>query len=140
MPETGDGRSEVSPLLIVSAPVELKVELPVTATDPETLTVPLSVGEAAKTLLPVPVLVTLTTFLLESSAKAVDAVRPDRVVVPETARLTKEPEPPDPPTLVKSVPFHATITDSPLAIVTPVVGPTPRNTIDCVPPDALITV
>jgi len=40
-----------------------------------------SVGLVAKTLLPVPVLVTLTTFLLASSAKAVEAVRPDRVVV-----------------------------------------------------------
>jgi len=40
-----------------------------------------SVGDVAKTLLPVPVLVTLTMFLLASSAKAVEAVRPDRVVV-----------------------------------------------------------
>ena len=42
-----------------------------------------SVGEVARTLLPVPVLVTLTTFLLASRAKAVEAVRPDSVVVPE---------------------------------------------------------
>jgi hypothetical protein len=45
------------------------------------------VGLVARTLLPVPVLVTLTTFLLASSAKAVEAVRPDRVVVPVTVRL-----------------------------------------------------
>lgn len=40
-----------------------------------------SVGDVAKTLLPVPVLVTLTMFLLASSARAVEAVRPDRVAV-----------------------------------------------------------
>ena len=57
-------------------------------------TVPVRVGEADRTLLPVPVLVTLTTFLLASSAKAVEAVRPDRVVVPLTVRLVKVPEPP----------------------------------------------
>jgi len=43
------------------------------------------VGEVARTLLPVPVLVTLTAFLLASKAKAVEAVRPDKVVVPEAA-------------------------------------------------------
>jgi hypothetical protein len=47
-----------------------------------------SVGEVAKTLSPVPVLFTLTTFLLASSARAVEAVRPDKVVVPETERFT----------------------------------------------------
>jgi hypothetical protein len=41
----------------------------------------ISVGDVAKTLLPVPVLVTLTMFLLTSSARAVEAVRPDRVAV-----------------------------------------------------------
>lgn len=40
-----------------------------------------SVGDVAKTLLPVPVLVTLTMFLLASSARAVEAVRPDKVAV-----------------------------------------------------------
>jgi hypothetical protein len=98
-----------------------------------------SVGLVARTLLPVPVLVTLTTFLLASSAKAVEAVRPDRVVVPLTDRLVKAPEPELLLTLIKSVPLHATTADSPLTIVTPVVGPTPRNTIDCVPPDSLMT-
>ena len=43
------------------------------------------VGEVARTLLPVPVLVTLTAFLLASRARAVEAVRPDRVAVPEAA-------------------------------------------------------
>jgi hypothetical protein len=43
------------------------------------------VGEVARTLLPVPVLVTLTAFLLASKAKAVEAIRPDKVVVPEAA-------------------------------------------------------
>ena len=41
------------------------------------------VGLLDKTLSPVPVLVTLTTCLLALSAKAVEAVRPDRVVVPD---------------------------------------------------------
>jgi hypothetical protein len=41
-----------------------------------------SVGEVAKTLLPVPVLVTLAMFLLASSARAVDAVKFVNVVVP----------------------------------------------------------
>jgi hypothetical protein len=41
------------------------------------------VGEVARTLLPVPVLVTLTTILLASSAKAVDAVKPV-IVIPGT--------------------------------------------------------
>ena len=39
-------------------------------------------GEADKTLLPVPVLVTLAMFLLASSERAVDAVRFVNVVVP----------------------------------------------------------
>jgi hypothetical protein len=99
-----------------------------------------NVGEVARTLLPVPVLVTLTTFLLASSAKAVEAVRLDRVVVPLTVTLVNEAEPPALLTLMKSVPFHATTADSPLTMVTPVVGPTPRNTMDCVPPEELITV
>ena len=50
-----------------------------------------SVGLVAKTFEPEPVLVTLTTFLLASKAKAVEAVRPDRVVVPEAARVVKAP-------------------------------------------------
>ena len=99
-----------------------------------------SVGLVARTLLPVPVLVTLTTFLLASSAKAVEAVRPDRVVVPLTVTLVNEAAPPVLLTLMKSVPFQATTADSPLTMVTPVVGPAPRNTMDCVPPEALITV
>jgi len=40
------------------------------------------VGLVARTLLPVPVLVTLTMFLLASSARAVDAVKFVNVVVP----------------------------------------------------------
>lgn len=40
------------------------------------------VGLVANTLLPVPVLVTLTRFLLASVATALDAVKPDKVVVP----------------------------------------------------------
>jgi hypothetical protein len=49
------------------------------------------VGEVASTLLPVPVLVTETTFLLASNAKAVEAVKPDRVVVPDADRVVNAP-------------------------------------------------
>ena len=56
-----------------------------------------SVGLVARTLLPVPVLVTLTTFLLASKAKAVEAVRPDSVVVPETVRSVTDAAPFVPP-------------------------------------------
>ena len=98
-----------------------------------------SVGLLAKTLLPVPVLVTLTTSLLALSAKAVDAVRPDRVVVPLTVRSVKKLPPPTLPILMKSVPLNAMMADSPLTMVTPVC-PTALNTMDCVPPEALITV
>jgi hypothetical protein len=41
-----------------------------------------NVGLVARTLLPVPVLVTLEMFLLASKANAVDAVKPVNVVVP----------------------------------------------------------
>ena len=99
-----------------------------------------SVGLVARTLLPVPVFVTLTTFLLASSAKAVEAVRPDRVVVPLTVTLVNEAAPPVLLTLMKSVPFHAQTADSPATIVTPVVGPTPTNLTEKPPVVALITV
>lgn len=98
-----------------------------------------SVGLLAKTLLPVPVLVTLTTSLLALSAKAVDAVRPDRVVVPLTVKSVKKLPPPTLPIFMKSVPLNAMMADSPLTIVMPVC-PTALNTMDCVPPEALITV
>ena len=49
------------------------------------------VGLVFKTLLPVPVLATLTTFLLASSAKAVEAVRPDSVVVLEVLSVVNAP-------------------------------------------------
>jgi hypothetical protein len=47
----------------------------------------ISVGLVASTLLPLPVFVTLTMFLLESSASAVLAVRAERLVVPFTVRF-----------------------------------------------------
>ena len=50
-----------------------------------------SVGEVARTLFPVPVLVTLTTFLLASRARAVEAVRPDSVVVPDALSVVNAP-------------------------------------------------
>jgi len=49
------------------------------------------VGEVASTLLPVPVLVTDTTFLLASSAKAVEAVKPDSVAVLDADRVVNAP-------------------------------------------------
>jgi hypothetical protein len=42
--------------------------------------------------------------------------------------------------LMKSDPFHAQTADSPFTIVTPVVGPTPRSTIDWVLELLLMTV
>jgi hypothetical protein len=102
------------PLLIVKAPVDVKLEseeavtlvnAPVFAVVAPTVPLMLieavpvrlvttpedgvpragvtKVGEVARTLLPVPVLVTLTTILLASSAKAVDAVKPV-IVIPGT--------------------------------------------------------
>jgi hypothetical protein len=53
--------------------------------------VPVSVGLADKTLLPVPVLVTDTTFLLASKANAVDAVKPDSVVVDDVESVVNAP-------------------------------------------------
>lgn len=50
-----------------------------------------SVGDVASTLLPVPVLVTLTTFLLASNANAVDAVSPDNVTVLDAATVVNAP-------------------------------------------------
>jgi hypothetical protein len=49
------------------------------------------VGEVASTLLPVPVLVTETTFLLASNAKAVEAVKPDSVAVLDADRVVNAP-------------------------------------------------
>jgi hypothetical protein len=49
------------------------------------------VGEVASTLLPVPVLVTETTFLLASNAKAVEAVKPDSVAVLDADRVVNTP-------------------------------------------------
>jgi hypothetical protein len=98
-----------------------------------------SVGEVARTLLPVPVLVTLTTFLLASNAKAVEAVRPDRVVAPLTVRLVNTPAPEMLAILIKSEPFQAQTAASPLMTVTPVVGPAPRNTMLWVLELALMT-
>lgn len=45
------------------------------------------VGEVARTLLPVPVFVTLTTCLLALRASAVEAVKPDSVVVDEAVSV-----------------------------------------------------
>jgi hypothetical protein len=51
------------------------------------------VGEVANTLLPVPVLVTETMFLLASNANAVEAVKPDSVVVLDADRVVNAPVP-----------------------------------------------
>jgi hypothetical protein len=99
-----------------------------------------NVGLLDNTLLPEPVLVTLTTFLLASKAKAVEAVKPDNVVVPLTVTLVNDAAPLVLLTLIKSDPFQATRADSPLIMVTPVVGPAPTNLILWVLELALITV
>jgi hypothetical protein len=49
------------------------------------------VGEVASTLLPEPVLVTETMFLLASNAKAVEAVKPDSVAVLDADRVVNAP-------------------------------------------------
>ncbi len=49
------------------------------------------VGDVARTLFPVPVLVTLTTFLLASKARAVEAVNPESVVVPDALSVVNAP-------------------------------------------------
>jgi hypothetical protein len=49
------------------------------------------VGLVANTLLPVPVLVTETMFLLASNAKAVEAVKPDSVAVLDADRVVNAP-------------------------------------------------
>jgi hypothetical protein len=51
------------------------------------------VGEVASTLLPEPVLVTETMFLLASNAKAVEAVKPDSVAVLDADRVVNAPVP-----------------------------------------------
>jgi hypothetical protein len=50
-----------------------------------------SVGLVANTFEPEPVLVTETTFLLASNAKAVEAVKPDRVVVLDADKVVNAP-------------------------------------------------
>jgi hypothetical protein len=104
------------------------------------LVVPVKVGDVDSTLLPVPVLATLITFLLASNARAVEAVKPDKVVVPDTTRFVAELDPPVLLTFIKSDPFHATWATSPATMVTPVVGPTPTILMDCVLLVLLITV
>ena len=64
-----------------------------------------SVGLVANTLLPDPVLVTDTTFLLASSASAVDAVRPEKVTVLDADSVVKLPSAP-PSTRCQTVPLN----------------------------------
>jgi hypothetical protein len=66
--------------------------------------VPVSVGLADKTLLPVPVFVTETTFLLASKANAVDAVSPDNVVVDDVESVVNAPVD---AVVAPTVPFNA---------------------------------
>ena len=81
------------------------------------------VGEVARTLSPVPVLVTLTTCLLALSAKAVEAVRPDKVDVPLTERSVKLPAAP-PSTRCQVVPLNVAQSPTPqLPIPSKVVVP-----------------
>ena len=147
IPDVAVGRSPVVPLLIVNAPVDVKLEseeavkvvnAPVFAVVAPTvplilmLAVPVrlvttpedgvpragvtKVGEVARTLLPVPVLVTLTTSLLASSAKAVEAVNPERLTVPLADKSTKLPEEP-PSTRCQIVPLKIAQSPTPQLVV-----------------------
>jgi hypothetical protein len=79
--------ASVEPLSSVNVPVVLLTVRPlreVAVAAPRTGVT--SVGEVARTLFPEPVFVTDTTSLLAFKARAVEAVRADRVLVPETVR------------------------------------------------------
>ena len=65
---------------------------------------------------------------------------PDKVTAPDTDKVVNTPAPDVLLILMKSEPFHAQTADSPFTMVTPVVGPTPRSTIDWVLELALMTV
>ena len=122
--------ASVEPLASDSVPVVLLTVRPLTevaVAAPRTGVT--SVGLVARTLFPEPVFVTDTTSLLAFKARAVEAVRPDSVVVPVTVTLVKLGDPPKVETFTKSEPFHATTAFSPARIVTPAVGPAPRNTM-----------
>jgi len=73
--------------VLMGSPVQL-VNVPLEGVPSAGVT---SVGDVAKTLLPVPVLVTLTTFLLASNAKAVEAVNPLWVMVPVVLSVVNAP-------------------------------------------------
>jgi hypothetical protein len=89
------------------------------------------VGLFARTTEPVPVPVIVPPRVKFPVLVTVPLrVRPLTVPVPPT---DVTPEITEVDTLTKSEPFHAQSAFSPATIVTPVVGPTPRRTIDCVP-------
>lgn len=84
--------SPVPPFVVAKVPVTpVESGNPVAFVSVSTEGVPkfgvVSVGDVANTLLPDPVFVTLATFLLASSASAVDAVSPERVSAPVTLAL-----------------------------------------------------
>jgi len=79
-----------------------------------------SVGEVARTLLPVPVLVTLTKFLLASSARAVEAVNPLWVVVPVVLSVVNAPAA---AVVAPTVPLSGP--ENPPAVMVPVTLPAP---------------
>jgi hypothetical protein len=64
---------------------------------------------------------------------------PENVAVPVAVSEVKDPAPEVLATLIKSEPFQAQTADSPLTMVTPVVGPTPRSTMLWVLELALMT-
>ena len=63
-----------------------------------------------------------------------------RMVLPVTVKSWVVNDPPVLLTFTKSDPFHAINADSPLTMVTPVVGPAPTTLMDWVLELALITV
>lgn len=104
MVEVGDKASNASVLVVWPVPPLAMGSAPVTPVDrgsPVALVnvnevgVPrlgvVNVGEVASTLLPVPVLVTLTMFLLASKASAVLAVKPESVAVDEADNVVNAP-------------------------------------------------
>ena len=82
----------------------------------DSVTSPTKIGAVARTLSPVPVFDTLITFLLASKAKAVDAVNPDQVDVPDTDKLTPFKSAP-PSTRCHAVPLNATQSPMPQLLI-----------------------
>ena len=93
--------------VLIGSPVQL-VNVPLDGVPKTGVT---NVGLVERTLLPEPVFVTLTMFLLASSARAVDAVRPDRVAVLDAESVVNPPAP-EKFVAARVVPFHVNAAES----------------------------